>query len=397
MAPRPLAGSSDEAEVLVAGLSREAARVAATARLLRSLSTRGHAVWESPAGERFGAAASAVVGALDRMATRYAASASAVRGLGLALREAEALSAAAIRDYDVAWPQFLRHGDLMALAVASPAPSVASTAEVHRSHMVNAGERVAAAQRRNEEAWRAWEDADRACATVLRALRADGLADSAAYNLLTGAAELAGGIGDVVGLLGPLTLLPALRVVDGVGTAADVVAVSADAAVLGFYGDGDAGMLAIRAALASVGPVSSVVKRSATATNQVATLTGLEPPRTRAQVRARRALTSTQRLRVGLTTGVAESLGKEAANPVHVVAWTRPGRGFRAGAGWARATAKAQATAFARNAWLDDWAAATTNGVGSRRTYVAARVLETSGPALQQTVPRQDDGPRAGR
>jgi hypothetical protein len=281
----------------------------------------------------------------------------------------------------------------MVTARASPDPVVAASAEGHRALMVEAGERLDAAQRTAAQARHDWEDADRSCAAVLSGLLDDGLADTATYDALTGIGDVAGGVSQTLGPLGPLSLLPLppLRVAGAIGTAADVVSVAADGAVLAVYGDGDPSALALRAALAAIGPAGAVLKETSIVTRPLSSGMGAARPGTRAFVRATRPIGPGERLRLGFGQGLAEAFGKGAnAMPAHTVAWTRPPRGLAASTTWARQQARARATAYARNAWLDDWERACGTGAAARKAFVAGTGLQTADPALDQLGSRPD-------
>ena len=104
-----------------------------------------------------------------------------------------------------------------------------------------------------------FREADARCAAMLRTLSVDGIADSLPYRVLSGAS----GVGHDVASLAPVaTVVPELKPVVAV---ADGVAVTADAALLAAYGEGDAGQLAVATGLSVAGAFGGALRLGATA------------------------------------------------------------------------------------------------------------------------------------
>jgi hypothetical protein len=246
-------------------------------------------------------------------------------------------------------------------------------------------ERYTRAERRNAAAHELWQQADERCAAVLEHLVRDGLADPWAYDALTATSREARGAGEAVDLLGPATLLPPLKWLDAVGTAGDAVALVADAALLVGYHQGSAGALTLRAASLATGPLSGVLKRGSRATNPASRLTS--QVRTRAEARARRRMPVSARFKAGFRGEYDHRVrGVTDPPPRHRVPWTPPPRTLAGTAAWARTQAKARAAAYARNAFLDDWALASRGVPEARRMLVAAWTVDKAGDPLARAA-----------
>jgi hypothetical protein len=379
--PLPVEGNAGVVLAISRGLGDQAARLTATTRALEGVSRTMAQDWDSPAGAAFAAHAGAVLPVVSRIATRYAAAAAAVHPVAEALHAAQATSTEALAEWDDAWPRFLAASEAMAASQGSADPARQAQAAGHRAVMLAQHERCARAERRNAAAHELWQQADERCAVVLRHLVRDGLADPWAYDALTTTSREARGVGEAVDLLGPAPLLPPLKWLDVVGTAGDAVALVADTAMLVGYHQGGATALTLRAASLATGPLSGVLKRGARATNPAARL--MAPVRTRAEARARRRMPLLERIKAGAreeydhrVRGVPDPL------PRHRVPLTAPPRTLAGAAAWAKMQAKARAAAYARNAFLDDWALASRGVPEARRMLVAAWTVDKAGDPL---------------
>ena len=109
------------------------------------------------------------------------------------------------------------------------------------------------------------------------------------------------------------------------------------------------------------------------------------------------------RLRVGLAEGWAEAVGAARSGQVrNVVTDASIPSGGRARADWLRHRgldyARARATAYAANKWLDDWARATAAGPTAQSVYVAGSGVTQAGRAAQEAArARQDQAGQHGR
>lgn len=391
MRPLPVEGDAGVVLAIARGLGEQSARLVATTRALQAVSGTSAQDWDSPAGAAFAARAAAVLPVVSRIATRYAAASAAVRPVAEALHTAQAASAEALAEWDDAWPRFLAAGDAMAAAQGSADPAQQSRAAEHRVVMLAQHERCTRAERRNAAAHELWRQADERCAAVLGHLVRDGLADPWLYDALTATSREAHGVGDAVDLVGPATVLPPLKWLDAIGTAGDVVGLGADTALLVGYHQGSVGAVALRAGTLATGPLAGVLKRGATATNPAERLTTMV--RTRAEAKARRRMPLSARLRAGArgeydhrVRGVPDPLPRHRVLPV-----ARP-RTVAGTAAWAKGRARAHATAYARNAFVDDWVLASRGGRTSRSLLVAAWTVDKATEPLDGGTDRVEAG-----
>lgn len=381
MRPLPVEGDAEEVLAISQGLRAQATQLAAVTRALQGVARSAAGDWDSPAGAVFAARAAAVLPVLSRITTRYAAASAAVRPVAEALHSAQASSREALAEWDDAWPRFLAAGEAMARAQADSDPVSRARAEGHRAVMLAQHERCTAAQYRNDAAHTLWREADRRCAAVLHRLLHDGLADPWAYDVLSATSREAHGADEAVRTLGPVTMLPPFEWLAAVGTAGEVVALGADAALLVGYGQGRVGALGLRAASLATAPVAGVLKRGATATNPLSRLG--TPVRTRAEARARLPLSTGGRVKAGLR-GEWDHVVRGVPDPPprHRVPPSRLPRTPRDAAAWARTQAYARARVQVQNAWLDDWALAGRGGTAARRMLVSAWVLDKAADPL---------------
>ncbi len=382
----PVAGDPDEVLRLAAGLASEAELLVALSRTLRGLADPAVATWASPAGAAFGRRVCTVPGVLDRIGNRYGVAAAALRRFAGALRQAQAEVAQCQRLHEQEWPAFLRAGDQMSLAETSDDPAQRLLAGQYRAQMVTHGERVQLAVRRHAEAREACAAADRACAVVLRGLLDDGLADSRLYDALTGTGRAAGAVADVAGAI---AMLPPARPLGVVATGAEVLGLTADAAVLALYGDGDLASLGMGVVAAAAGVAGPVLKAGARATNASA----VSAAGTRAARRSLR-LTTTDRLGAGLaatTPGVKPGvLGRTEvamvgpATPRPAQRWTRPPRSAAALRPWLHEQTTVRATTWARARWVDDLTTVLRAEGASTRWHVAGLAADGAARGLRQ-------------
>ncbi|WP_406830303.1 hypothetical protein ABEG17_15075 [Pedococcus sp. KACC 23699] len=346
----PVAGDPDEVLRMAAGLASEAELLAALSCTLRGLADPAVAIWASPADAAFGRRVGAVPGVLDRIGNRYGVAAAALRHFAGALRQAQAEVTRCQRLHEQEWPAFLRAGDQMALAETSGDPAGRLLAGRYRAEMVAHGERVQLAVRHHAAAHEACAAADRACAVVLRGLLDDGLADSRLYDALTGTGRAAAAVADVSGVI---AMLPPARPLGVVATGAEGASLTADAAVLAVYGDGDLASLGMGVVAAAAGAAGPVLKAGARATNA----TAVSAAGTRAARRSLR-LTTTDRLGAGLaatTPGVRPGvLGRTEvamvgpATPRPAPRWTRPPRTAAALRPWLHEQTTVRTTTWAK-------------------------------------------------
>jgi hypothetical protein len=380
---RPLPAEGDAGVVLAVarGLADQGARLTATTRALEGVSRTVARDWDSPAGAAFAARAAAVLPVVSRIATRYAAAAAAVRPVAEALHAAQASSTEALAEWDDAWPRFLAASEAMAASQDGADPGRQGQAAGHRAVMLAQHERYTRAERGNAAAHELWQQADERCAAVLGHLIRDGLADPWAYDALTATSREARGAGAAVDLLGPATWLPPLKWLDAVGTAGDAAGLLADAALLVGYHQGSSGALALRAASLATGPASGVLKHGATATNPAGRL--MAPARSRAEVRARGRMPLLERFKAGARGEYDHRVhGIPDPPPRHRVPPTAPPRTLPGAAAWAKMQATARAAAYARSAFVDDWALASRGGPAARRMLVAAWTVDRAGDPL---------------
>lgn len=378
---------------MAAGLRAEAELLGALARTLRGLTDPSVGVWASPAGEQFGRRVGEVPGVVERVAHRYGVADSALRRLADVLEAAQAEVARSQQVHGQEWEPFIRAGDRMGLAEHSPDPAQRALAPFYRAEMVAHGERVELAVRRHADAVEAFAGADRACAGVLRGLLDDGLADSRLYDALTGTSRVAGEVSEAVGCA---SLLPPLRPLAAVATAAAGLGLAADTAVRVGYGDGDLASLALTAGATAAGGLGPVLKAGARVTNAP----GLATATTRS---ARRALRVTTRDR--LAEGVATTLPRtrrllvrreglsvvEPPKPRAKQAWSRPPRSAAALRPWLHEQATVRATQWVRARWVDDLSTVLGADGASVRWHAAGLVADAAARDLRRAGARREE------
>ncbi|SDO79659.1 hypothetical protein SAMN04489867_0609 [Pedococcus dokdonensis] len=371
---RPLSGHADTVRALAVRLHRQGELLLSLAETVRGLAG-AEVSWHGPAAAAFATRARPAATLLVAVGRRHAVSAVALRGFADSLDSAQRVAEAAAAEHEVALPRAIALGTarVEAEACADPAQRAAA-AGLHHREVVEL-ERAQGAERRHTAAWRAFEDADRRCAAVLRALLEDGLSDSRAYDTLTGLSRAAGGIESAAGAVGLIPAPPA-KALGAVAGAAGAVTVLADATVRVAYGDGDWGSIGLAAAAASTGGAAKVLKRGALATNPAAAAAA-----TRGERRLRR-LRVADRLKLGVS-GELRRAPREGGPRRELVAGPRRGSGSpAASARWLAEQARARAEHAVRVRWLDDLAVATRDPARSRTMLVTGWGVEGSATVL---------------
>ncbi|MFC8504158.1 hypothetical protein ACFUC1_17500 [Pedococcus sp. NPDC057267] len=384
-APAPLGGDPGTVRALAVTLAGEGDWLGSLARSLRGLADPSLTTWDSAAGEAFARRCAGVAGVVDRLSRRYAVAAGALVALAGALTRAQAMVTGAQRVHQQAWPEFLAAGDAMSLAESSDDPAVRSTAPRLRARMVEAGERVQAAERTASDAWAAYRAADRQCASVLASLRDDGLSDSGWYDAVTTTRDIARAVDGVAGPAALLPVPPVRAVAAPVAAAAGAAGLAADAALLAVWGDGSWSSLALGAAAAAAGPVAGGLKTGARATNAAAQAAAS----TRIERRALR-IGAHQRLAAAVGAPSARAYGKAPTHVARTVPWTAPSRRPGTWGRWAAEQGELRARAAVQSRWLDDWRAVTGTAGTSPRLLVTAWGVEGGGATLGQVSSARD-------
>ena len=361
MVLRPLDGDPATVRALADRLQGQSELLLTRAEILRGLAGPDVS-WDSPAGEAFATRSHAAASLLVSAGRRHGVSAAALRPLAAALEHAQQVVGAAVAEHTIAHPRAVALGTARVEAEQSADPAQRATAGALHCREVAELERAQDAERRHAEAWRQFDEADRRCAAVLRQLVEDGLADSRAYDALTGMSRAAGG---VEGLAGSIALVPtpATKAVGVVAGAAGATRALTDTAVKVAYGDGDWTSIGLSATEMATGRASAVLKRGALATNPAARAAA-----TRTERRLLRHTTS-ERLRLAAVAELRQ-VGRTGAK--------RPLRPFRptrtlstassptAAAHWLAEQVAGRAQHAVRVRWLDDLALATRDPARSR-------------------------------
>jgi hypothetical protein len=384
-APAPVGGDPATVRALAGTLAGEGDWLGSLGGSLRGLADPSLTSWDSAAGEAFARRCAGVAGVVDRLSRRYAVAARALVALADALARAQETVAGAQRVHEQAWPEFLAAGDAMALAESSDDPAVRSTAPRLRARMVEAGERVQAAERRASDARAEYRIADRRCASVLASLRDDGLSDSGWYDVLTTTRDVAGSVESVAGPAALLPVPPVRAVAEPVAAVAGAAGLAADAALLAVWGDGSWSSLALGAAAAAAGPVAGGLKTGARATNAAAQAAAS----TRVERRALR-MGARQRLAAAMGAPSARAYGKAPTPVARTVRWPAPSRRPGTWGRWAAEQAELRARTAVQTRWLDDWRAVTGTTGTSPRLLVTAWGVEAGGSALDQVSSARD-------
>ena len=277
----PLPGDPGGVRLLADRLTSTARRLGALASVLARL--RDGATWDGPAGDAFGARLQQVTPVLDAVTTRLGGAAAPLRLFADALEAAQHVVAAAVRDDDDAEVAYAVLEDRAWALVGAGATEDSPDLLVVRHLQRDQAEVRARARARHAAAAEAFREADRRCAHALAGLALDTITDSLPYRAAVGA----GSLGHDLSSVGTVSAaVPWLRPVAAVG---DAVALAADGVLLVGYGEGDAGALAVGAALAATGGAAGALRRGAVAGART----------TPAGVVVTRRLTAQERLRLG--------------------------------------------------------------------------------------------------
>ena len=361
---RPLSGDPGTVRGLADRLAAQGEQLLSLAAVVRGLG--GPEVsWESPAGTACAERSHAAASLLVSMGRRHAVAAVSLRPLAAALEHAQRVVDAAVAEHEVARPRAEALGNARAEAELSVDPAQRATATGLHCREVAELERARDAERRHAEAWRQFDEADRRCAGVLRALVHDGLADSRTYDALTGLSRAAGGVAEVAGSAA-LVPLPATKPLGVLAAAGEGVAVFADTTVKVAYGDGDWTSIGLSAVTTAAGPASRVLRRGALATNPAA-----RSAPTRAERRLLRYDVG-ERLRLGVVAEARRAGRAGAERPPRVFRPTRRPGSPAAAAHWVAELVTARARHAARVRWLDDLELATRDPARSRRMLLTA-------------------------
>ncbi|GAA2160722.1 hypothetical protein GCM10009845_09350 [Pedococcus bigeumensis] len=358
---RPLPGDPATVRALADRLQGRGERLLSLASALRGLSGPDIA-WASPAEAAFAARSHAAAALLVSAGRRHGVSAATLRPLAAALEHAQQVVGAAVAEHSVAHPRAVALGTARVEAEQSADPARRASAVGLHCREVAELERAQDAERRHSRAWRDFQEADRRCAAVLHRLLDDGLADSRAYDALTGLSRAAAGVEGVAGTVA-LFPSPPTKAFGVAAGAAGATRVAADAVVKVAYGDGDWTSIGLSAAALGTGRAAGVLKRGALATNPA----------------ARSAATRTERrlLRHDVQQRLGQGLAAELRQVGRVGAKAPP-RPFRAPrplssvsspaatAHWVAEQVAGRARHAAQVRWLDDLALATRDPARSR-------------------------------
>lgn len=380
----PIPGDPAAVRLLAERLTSSSRRLGSIAGVLARL--RDGATWEGPAGDAFGRRLLEVSPVLDAVAMRLGGAAVPLRLLADAMEEAQRVVSAAVRDDDDAEHAYAVLEDRAFALVRAGSGEESPDVLVVRHLQREQAEVRALAQARHHTAAERFRAADLSCARALAALSVDDLTDSLPYRAVAAASS----VGHGFSMLGPIAVgVPWLRPVAAAG---DVLGLTADAALLVGYGEGDTDALAVGAALTATGGAAGALRRGAVAGAQ----------RTASGVVVTRRLTAQERLRLGAVAEVRqrrdELRRRFRAEPDRGTPSPLGGGGARAGATGggvvgARAAidaqvrrARALAGARADAAFRHDWQLATANGPSAQRMYTAGATLEVATRAGERAV-----------
>lgn len=229
----PVSGSPGAVRAIATGLHDLATAVGVIGGQILDLRTM--AEWESPSGERFGAALALVPTALDQVRHRYLAAADALEVFaGHHARAAEETEWQAVRHRAA-------HDDVLAIEEeitrAATDPDGAGRLPGLYARQRSAVARATAAEEAFHSAWRGFETAADDCRTRLRAAAADGIVDTGTYDALSGARSLAQSLTSAFGVAGMLPTPVKAFSAAAAGVGAGVV-LAGDVLLLLGYGEG---------------------------------------------------------------------------------------------------------------------------------------------------------------
>lgn len=351
-----LSGHADAVRALARSLTASASRIAEVATVLRAL--RGDAVWDDAAGEAFGARLAGTAGVLDRVIDRYAGAAAAIRLLAPVLEESQSVVVASVRADDAARGRYAALESAVTASIASGAGE--EDAQVRGLRRLQQ-EQVVIQQRAGTDHARAWarfEEADRRCASVLRALADDALADPLLYRGLRAATTTSSHVATIAGWAGP----------EGapVAATAGIVSTLGGTALLVGYGEGSWSSVLSEAGWSAAGFGGSTLRAGA----------GAGARKVNGRFVAGKPLSGRRRLATG-----ARSAAVARREAIHASLVGAPTRGTPTALTGvlARRTPREQAVAFIDSKWRDGWRKASANGPLGQRMYVAGVTLEAAG------------------
>ncbi|MFN2318841.1 MAG: hypothetical protein ABR500_04075 [Dermatophilaceae bacterium] len=254
----PVSGSTDSIRAMAAGLRDLATAVGRIGGQVLDLRTM--ATWESPAGERFGAAIALLPTALDQVRHRYLAAGAALEEFaGHHARAAEETEQQAVR-HRAAHDDVFAIEDEITRAAMDPAGG-ARLPDLYARQQA-AIVRATAAQESFFRAWRAFEAAAEDCRSRLRAAAQDGIVDTGTYDALRSARTWAQSMTTAFGVAGTLpTPLKAFSTA-AAGAGASVV-LAGDVLLLLGYDEGSWSGVLETAALNAAGRGAATMSKAA--------------------------------------------------------------------------------------------------------------------------------------
>jgi len=398
----PLPGNPVAVRLLADRLDATAQRLGALGGVLARL--RDGATWDGPAGAAFGARLDEVAPVLDAVGARLGGSATPLRMLADAMGEAQVVVSAAVLDLDEAEHAYAVLEDRVVALIGAGRSEHDPDVLLLRHLQLGQVEAQQVARARHAAAAERFREADRRCATVLRSLSVDGIADALPYRVLVGVSTA----GHDLGMLAPVAAVaPELQ---PVFTVADKAAVVTDAALLVAYHEGDAGQLATAAGLSALGALGGVLRTGATLGAQRTAAGAISTARLTARERVALGVVHEARARrdalrasfqVPPPRGTASSLiGGPSPRSLARGGWTggftpaAVAGGFRVGARTAAHRARAAALRRVDKVFLDDWRLATANGPQAQRMYAAGTTLEVAATKTLKPGTGRPDGGR---
>ena len=250
----PVSGSTGSIRAISEGLGDLARAVGRIGAQLLDL--RVMAQWESPAGERFGAALALLPAALDQVRHRYLAAADALEEF------AEHHARAAAETERQAVRHRAAHDDVFEITRAAADPAGAAQLPLLYARQRAALARAQAAEEEYSRAWRAFDVAAEDCRARLRAAAADGIVDTGTYDALRSARTWAQAMTTAFGVAGtlPTPLKAFSTAASGVGAG---VVLAGDLLLLLGYDEGSWGGVLETAALNASGRGAAALSRAA--------------------------------------------------------------------------------------------------------------------------------------
>ncbi len=254
----PVSGSAGSIRALASGLHDLAVAVGQVGAQVLDL--RRMATWESPAGERFGAALALMPTALDQVRHRYLAAADALEEFaGHHARAAEETERQAVTHRGA-------HDDVLAIedeiTRAAMDPAGAARLPDLYARQRSAVARANAAEESFVRAWRAFEAAAEDCRTRLQAAAQDGIVDTGSYDALRSARSAAQSLTTAFGVAGMLPTPVKAFSTAAAGVGASVV-LGGDLLLLLGYGEGSWSTVLQRAGWNAAGRGAATMSRAA--------------------------------------------------------------------------------------------------------------------------------------